>query len=70
GYTPERINTSADVHLDANDLEIKRVELDTEAKVPDIGENEFMDYAEEAKNGCPVSKALKGPKIELSASLL
>lgn len=70
GYTPELIETTADVHLDADDLEIRKIELNTESEVLGIGEEEFMNYAEEAKSECPVSKALKGPQIELNATLV
>jgi osmotically inducible protein OsmC len=69
GYTPERISTSATVHLTEGPT-ISLIEVKTEAKVPGIGEAEFMELAESAKKNCPVSKALAGPEITLSATLL
>jgi osmotically inducible protein OsmC len=70
GYKPERIATSAIVHLGAGPL-IKKVELECEVKVPGVGEAEFQELAEQAKAGCPVSKALASvPEITLRAKLL
>lgn len=70
GYDPRRIDAEASVHLDADALEIDRVELAVEGEVPDADEETFAEYAAGAKEGCPVSKALAGPDIELSASLV
>ena len=70
GYEPEQISTSATVHLGAGPM-IKKIELECEAKVPGVGEAEFLDLAALAKAGCPVSKALAGvPEITLNAKLL
>lgn len=71
GHTPERIHTTAAVELEQvdGDFAITSVELDTEGSVPDIEEDEFVEYAEMAKENCPVSKALSGTDITLSASL-
>ena len=49
---------------------ITSVNLVTVGKVPGIDEAKFVEYAEGAKAGCPVSRALAGvPEITLSASL-
>lgn len=71
GYAPERLHTTADVHLDrANGgFEIPTIELHTEAHIPDIDEETFHEHAENAKENCPVSKALAGPDITLDATL-
>jgi osmotically inducible protein OsmC len=69
GYTPESISTSAVVHLTEGPT-ISLIELKTEAKVPEISETEFLELADAAKKNCPVSKALAGPEITLSATLL
>lgn len=69
GFTPTRISTTATVHLDDGPV-ISRIELSTEAVVPKIDAAAFQKHAEAAKAGCPVSKALAGPKIELKAKLL
>jgi lipoyl-dependent peroxiredoxin len=69
GYTAESISTSATVHLGEGPT-ITLIELKSEAKVPGIGEAEFLEQAEAAKKNCPISKALAGPEITLSAKLL
>jgi lipoyl-dependent peroxiredoxin len=72
GLSPKRIHTKAQVHLEKVDdaFEITRIELDTEAAVPGLDEKAFLEHAEGAKKGCPVSKALAGTKIELKARLV
>jgi len=69
GFTPTSIRTSATVHLDDGPT-ISLIELATEAVVPGLDEAAFRGHAEKAKEGCPVSKALAGPKITLAAKLL
>jgi len=69
GFTPTRIHTTAAVHLGEGPT-ITLIELNTEAKVPDITEAGFIEHAEAAKKNCPVSKALAGPEIKLTAKLL
>ena len=68
GYVPT-IRTTATVHLEAGPT-IALIELDTEAVVPGIDEATFQQIAEDAKKGCPVSKALAGPEIRLKAKLV
>lgn len=70
GYQPDTISTSAAIHLGAGPT-IERVELVSEVRVPGVGEEEFQQLAESAKEGCPVSKALASvPEITLNARLL
>ena len=69
GFPPNRISTTATVHLGAGPT-ITLIELDTEAEVPDISDEAFLSHADEAKKNCPVSKALAGPEIRLTARLL
>ena len=69
GYTPTRIHTTAAVHL-REGPRIALIKLRTEAVVPGVGEEEFMQHAKAAKNDCPVSKALAGPEIRLEAKLV
>ena len=68
GFVPT-IRTTAKVHLGAGPT-IHLIELETEAEVPGIDEETFQQLAQDAKKGCPVSKALAGPEITLSAKLL
>jgi osmotically inducible protein OsmC len=70
GYDPERVSTEATVSLDAENLAIDRIELDAEAKVPGIDDETFLEIANEAKEGCPVSKALAGTEISLTIERL
>jgi osmotically inducible protein OsmC len=69
GFEPKTINTEASVALDAEKLAITTIELRTVAEVPDIDESTFQEVAEQAKAGCPVSKALAGVDISLNATL-
>lgn len=72
GFTPEKIKTVAQVAIekDGDGFTITSIELVTEAIVPGIDGVKFQEKAEEAKAGCPVSKALAGTKITLRARLL
>ena len=72
GYTAKRIHTTAKVHLNKVDegFKITNIELDTEAEVPGIDEKTFLEHAEKAKAGCPVSQALAGTEITLQAKLV
>ncbi|MBN1294462.1 MAG: OsmC family protein [Candidatus Latescibacteria bacterium] len=72
GFTPQKIKTTANVHLTkaAGGFEISKIELVTEATVPDIEEKLFLEHAENAKKNCPVSKALKSVSIKLKAKLV
>jgi lipoyl-dependent peroxiredoxin len=72
GFTPHRIATEARVHLTMGPAgaTISRIDLDCEASIPDIEEAKFVEIAEGAKKNCPVSKALLGVEIVLSARLV
>lgn len=72
GYEPESIDTDAEVNIEkqGEGFAITSVHLKTKAKVPGIDSNTFNSYAEQAKENCPVSQALTGPKISLEAELL
>src|ERR671923_2503504 len=69
GYTPERVHTVAKVHIDrvGEGFKITSIELETDAKIPGIDEKTFLEKAEAAKKGCPVSQALAGTEITLQA---
>jgi osmotically inducible protein OsmC len=72
GHPPNRITTKAKVHLEKREgaFVIPLIELETEGDVPGIDEHTFGQQAHTAKNGCPVSKALAGPKIRLTSARL
>lgn len=71
GLTPERIDTIAEVTLDkqADGFAITAVHLVLKAKVPGASEAQFLEIANKAKAGCPVSKVLNAD-ISLDASLV
>ena len=70
--TATRIHTKARVHFETVDgkATITRIYLDTEAQVPGISEEDFLEQADGAKKGCPVSRALTGVEIHLNAKLI
>jgi lipoyl-dependent peroxiredoxin len=72
GFVPTRVHTTAKVHLQkvGEGFSITRIELETEAEVPNIDAAAFQAQAEGAKKGCPVSKALAATEITLSAKLV
>ncbi len=72
GSTAKKIKTNAKVSLaKAGDgYEITRIVLDCEAIVPGINEETFLKKANEAKETCPVSKALKSVDILVQPKLL
>jgi osmotically inducible protein OsmC len=72
GHAPESVRVTARVHL--RNVEgaptIAQIELDVEGKVDGIDEEHFRAHAEQAKAGCPVSRALAAvPDISLTARL-
>ena len=72
GHNPRRVHTTAAVHFDkvAEGFAITSIDLTAEAEVPGIDNAKFQEFAEGAKKGCPVSKALAGTTINLKATLL
>ena len=72
GQPPTRINTSAQVKLEkvGDAFSITKIDLSTEAEIPGIDDATFQRYASDAKQNCPVSKALAGTEISLTAKLL
>lgn len=71
GHTPDSVSTTAKVHLDMSDgPNVNKIELHTEGSVPGIDEATFIEFAEKAKVGCPISKALKAVEISLDAKLV
>jgi osmotically inducible protein OsmC len=69
GSPPESLAVSATVTFDRVDGGFKVVSsvLDVKGKVPNISEADFVKAAEGAKDGCPISSALKG-NVELSVT--
>lgn len=67
GFKPDELNTDASVVLEKTDggFEITSIQLHLTAIVPKIDEGKFKELAQGAKEGCPISKALKSIPMEL-----
>jgi lipoyl-dependent peroxiredoxin len=72
GITPTSIHTGAKVKLEkvGEGFSITTIDLETEADIPGVDDATFQKYALDAKQHCPVSKALAGTEIHLNAKLL
>ena len=73
GHPTEELDTTASVRLvqKGEGFAIDRIALTLKAKVPGLDDAAFQKLATEAKNNCPLSKALAGvPEITLSATLV
>nr|WP_314630689.1 OsmC family protein [uncultured Noviherbaspirillum sp.] len=70
GLKPEQIDTKAAVTLDkvGDGFEITASHLTVVARIPGADEAKFMEIANKAKAGCPVSKLLKA-NITMDARL-
>ncbi len=69
GNPPERLETSATVTFQPGEG-IVRGALTVRGTVPGLDEDGFRKAADDAKQNCPVSKALSGiPEVSLDASL-
>ena len=69
GHAPEELKTSATVTFQPGEG-ITKIALEVTGKVPGIDDAAFQQAAQDAKENCPVSKALTGvPEISLTARL-
>ena len=69
GHHPERLNTTAEVEF-VPGQGITTITLTVKGHIHGISDADFQKLAAEAKDGCPVSKALKGNvDLKLKASL-
>ena len=68
---PSKIHTTAAVHIEQSPtgFTIPRIELRTRATIPGLDAERFAALAADAKQNCPVSKALAGVQITLDAAL-
>jgi lipoyl-dependent peroxiredoxin len=67
GNAPERLEVRAEVAFDKQEVgwSVTRSALTVRGRVPGIDQDGFRAAAEAARDGCPVSRALKG-NVELS----
>jgi lipoyl-dependent peroxiredoxin len=72
GHTAQSVETTANVKLEKTEagFAITSIELKTVGVVPGIDEATFMKLANDAKGGCPVSKALASVPMTLDAKLM
>jgi osmotically inducible protein OsmC len=69
GHHPERVNTTAEVEF-VPGTGITTITLTVRGHIHGLDDAEFQKLANEAKDGCPVSKALQGNvDIKLKAEL-
>ncbi|MFJ4824645.1 OsmC family protein [Streptomyces bacillaris] len=68
GTPPTKLETKADVTFQPGEG-ITGIHLTVVGEVPGLDEAGFVKAAEDAKANCPVSQALTGTSITLSASL-
>jgi osmotically inducible protein OsmC len=68
GHAPERLQTSATVTF-VPGTGVTKSALTVKGSVPGISEDEFRAAAENAKENCPISKALGGVEKTLEAQL-
>lgn len=71
GHPPASIDTRAEVDLSMEGgPTLSAIRLKTRANVPGIDEAAFRAVADDAKQNCPVSKALSAVPITLEAELI
>ncbi len=72
GGTPQSLDVQADVSLGpdpAGGFHLTAIKLTVRGKAEGLDHDRFLEAAESAKAGCPVSKALTGVDITLDAAL-
>ena len=73
GGTPQALDVQADVSLGpdpAGGFKLTGIKLTVRGEVDGLNAEQFLEAAQAAKVGCPVSKALSGTDITLHASLV
>jgi osmotically inducible protein OsmC len=71
GFPPTQLNTEAQLKLEntGSGFKIMSIHLVCEGTVAEITEEKFLELANNAKVGCPVSNALSAIEITLDAKL-
>ena len=72
GFKPDYVDATAHVTVKPQDggFKITKSHIVCEGKVPGMDHAAFVEHAEAAKAGCPVSQALAGTEIKLEAKLV
>jgi lipoyl-dependent peroxiredoxin len=69
GTPADTVDTRAEVDFKPG-TGITGIRLFVRGAVPGLTEDQFVDFARQAKEGCPVSQALKAVPIELEAEFV
>jgi osmotically inducible protein OsmC len=70
-FPPTSVKTSASVHLGEDDgPKITSIDLNCEAEIPGLDAGTFAQYAQTAKEKCPISRLFTGTEINLTAKLI
>lgn len=72
GFTAESLETEGLVNFEEGEggFSVTGIELNLKASIPGIDEAKFMELAESAKKGCPISQLLSSVPITLNAKLV
>ena len=72
GFTPNSVETKADVHLEKGDagFSVAKIVLTTQVDAPGIDQAKLTEVAEGTKANCPVSRALSAVPMEVNATLV
>lgn len=71
GHEPTELTTVATVSMEKQDIgfTIVGIHLELEGTVPGITAEQFQTFADNAKKGCPISRALGAVPITMTATL-
>jgi lipoyl-dependent peroxiredoxin len=71
GFDPTELKTVATVSMEKQEpgWTITNIHLDVQGTVPGVSAEQFQTLAENAKKGCPISRALSATNITMSAKL-
>jgi osmotically inducible protein OsmC len=71
GVDPTELRTTATVSMEKQDIgwTITGIHLDVTGKVPGVDAAKFEELAQNAKKGCPISRALQATPITMTAKL-
>ncbi len=64
------VKSTVSLEPDGDGFSITKIHLTVSASAPNIDEATFQKIAQETKDGCPVSKVLKGAEITMDAKLV
>ena len=72
GFDPTELKTVATVSMEKQEpgWTITNIHLEVEGQVPGVDAAQFQTLADNAKKGCPISRALSATPITMSAKLL